>query len=99
MANLEKLDEEFNNFMHRVTEVNSIVKKLGSTDKTMQNIGMLEADKYLKDSSGTILENIDEKSISLKVVSDRTVLNKKALRKVENPDTMSQGRWAVSDWR
>lgn len=92
MENLGRLEEEFNNFMHRVTEVDKIVKKLNSTDRDLQNIAILEADQYLKDSGHTLLENIDEKNVYLKVKSDRTVINKKALMKKEDADTMSQGR-------
>lgn len=89
---LGRFEEEFTNFMHRVTEVNKIVTKLNSQDENLQNIGLLEADQYLKDSDQTTVEKIDEKNVVLKVKSDRTIINKKALLKQDNPDTMSQGR-------
>ncbi|GJQ79830.1 hypothetical protein Trydic_g23294 [Trypoxylus dichotomus] len=90
MQDLGKFDEEFTNFMHRVNEVNKIVKKLNSTDKNLQNIAILEADQYLKEADSSLLEQINEENVKLKIKSDRTVINKGALLKNENPDTMSQ---------
>lgn len=82
---LENVNEEFNNFLHRVTEVSTIVKNLASSDTNTQNIGLLEADRVLNTSKQEqMLENIDEKDIVLKIKSNRTVLNKKALHKKEN---------------
>ncbi|KAI4454859.1 phosphoenolpyruvate synthase-related [Holotrichia oblita] len=63
---LGRFEEEFTNFMHRVTEVNKIVKKLNSQDEKLQNIGLLEADQYLKDSDQTMVEKLDEKNVVLK---------------------------------
>lgn len=95
MSKLEELDEEFNNFMHRVTEINEIVKKMNSSDKQIQEIGTLEAERYLKDSSKTVVENIDENTVELKFVNDRTLINREALLKDnenKNQATMSQGK-------
>lgn len=91
LKNLEELNEEFNNFMHRVTEVTNIVKKLSSNDKTMQDIGTLEADSYLKEKDTTLMEKIDEENVKLKIKADKSVINWKALKKNEDPNTMSQG--------
>lgn len=92
MRNLEDIDEEFNNFMYRVNEVSNIVKKLSSKDKQLQDIGNLEADKYLKEGEKTFLENIDEEKVKLKIKSDKSVINWEALKKDEgDSNTMSQG--------
>lgn len=95
MANLDELNEEFNNFMYKVTEVSEIVKKLSSDNKELQDIGTLEADKFLKDTSCVQLENVDEKDIKLIVKSNKTIINKKALMK-DNGDqaTMSKGSYS-----
>lgn len=93
MEKLDQIDEEFNNFMHRVTEVGNIVKKLSSQNKDLQEIGTLEADRFLKDSDKTLYEKIDEQNVNLKVKCDRTIINKKALMKQEDQATTSQGKW------
>ncbi|KAF7286621.1 hypothetical protein GWI33_004657 [Rhynchophorus ferrugineus] len=85
--NMDKLDEEFNNFMHRVNEVNSIVKKLASTDKGIQKIGDEEARQYL----GNDELKIEEDNIVLKISSSKTMVNKKALAMENNsPNEMSK---------
>lgn len=93
MKNLEDIDEEFNNFMYRVNEVSDIVKKLSSNDEKLQRIGNLEAEKYLKESNQTLLENIDdEENVKLKIKTDKSLINWNALKKNdEDPNTMSQG--------
>lgn len=98
MSKLEALNEEFNNFMHRVTEINKIVKKMNSSDVETQEIATLEAERYLEggNSSKTVVEKIDEDTVELKYVDDRTVLNRAALSKTDDDDTnratMSQGK-------
>ncbi|CAG9834609.1 unnamed protein product [Diabrotica balteata] len=82
-------DEEFNNFMIKVSEVNGIVQKLASKDKQIQEIGNIEAQRYLKDNDGQNL-NIDD-NVDLKVKNDRTLINKKLLEhEQKDPNTMSQ---------
>lgn len=95
MKNTVEISEEFNNFMYRVNEVSSIVKKLSSSDKDLQNIGTLEADRYLKEGDKISMENIDEEDIKLTIKTDRSVINRKALLKDDNgdPATMSKGRY------
>ncbi|ERL87636.1 hypothetical protein D910_05027 [Dendroctonus ponderosae] len=86
---LGKTDEEFCNFMHRVTEVESIIKKLASSDRELQNIGNEEAKKYLAEQP--ILENIDEEKVALKITTNRTIVNQKALQSDgKSPNEMSQ---------
>ncbi|CAH1979489.1 unnamed protein product [Acanthoscelides obtectus] len=86
-----KLEEEFNNFMYKVNEVSNIMKKLTSDDEREQEIGDLEAKKYLGEDNEKVLENINEEEIVLSVKSNKTVLNKNICRK-ESKDktTMSQ---------
>lgn len=92
MSDLEGIDEEFNNFMYRVTEVNEIVKKLSSNDKRLQDIGTLEADKYLNDNRTIALKDVHDNDIAINVVSNRTFINKGALLSDDgNKDTMSKG--------
>ncbi|CAH1118646.1 unnamed protein product [Phaedon cochleariae] len=75
----EKIDEEFNNFMLKVNEVESIVKKLASKDKQMQKIGNIEAEKYLEQTSERVVENIDSEETILTIKTNRTVINKKCI--------------------
>ncbi|XP_072387114.1 tetratricopeptide repeat protein 12-like [Diabrotica undecimpunctata] len=82
-------DEEFNNFMIKVSEVNGIVQKLASKDKQIQEIGNIEAQRYLKDNDEQNL-NIDD-NVDLKVKNERTLINKKVLEyEQKDPNTMSQ---------
>nr|XP_022907201.1 tetratricopeptide repeat protein 12-like [Onthophagus taurus] len=90
------LNEEFNNFMHRVNEVGRIVKKLSATDRSEQKMGILEADNYLKHMNEDVLENIDEETAILKIKSERTLINKKALEEPKDENTMSQEAFMAS---
>ncbi|XP_044261210.1 tetratricopeptide repeat protein 12-like [Tribolium madens] len=85
---MEHLDEELSNFLYKVNQVNSIVEKLASKDENLQKIGDLEAQQYLGEENDTKYEKIDEKE--LKIRSSRTIINRKALLREENPATMSQ---------
>lgn len=88
-----KLEEEFNNFMFKVNEVSSIVQKLNSKDKELQSIGSLEAQRYLGETGEAVLEKLDEENVQLRVKSNKTVVNKKALASdSKDADTMSQGK-------
>ncbi|KAJ8680266.1 hypothetical protein QAD02_016053 [Eretmocerus hayati] len=65
-------EEEFQNFMHRVTEVEKAVKQLASTDITEQKHGMLLADEILgKKNDIEITEDTE-----LKIKVNRTFINK-----------------------
>lgn len=87
-----EMGEEFNNFLHRVNDVSSIIKKLASTNKELQEIGALEADRYLKDTDLSYNDSIDEENVKTFVRHNKTVINKKALEKdCNDPDTMSRG--------
>lgn len=94
-TDINKLDEEFNNFMIKVNEVGSIVAKLTSNDKKLQEIGDLEARTYLGDDEEKILEDIGEKEVILKVRSNKTMVNKRALEECQKDETtMSQGKFS-----
>lgn len=89
---IPEVSEEFNNFLHRVNDVSSIIKKLTSTNKELQEIGTLEADRYLKDTDSTYSDSIDEENVKTFVKHNKTVINKKALQKDDNdPGAMSRG--------
>uniref|UniRef100_A0A6P7HCQ5 Uncharacterized protein LOC114349224 n=1 Tax=Diabrotica virgifera virgifera TaxID=50390 RepID=A0A6P7HCQ5_DIAVI len=82
-------DEEFNNFMVKVSEVNNIVQKLASKDKQIQEIGNIEAQRYLNDDGQNL--NVDD-NVELKVKNARTLINKKVLENEQkDPNSMSQG--------
>ncbi|XP_050504458.1 tetratricopeptide repeat protein 12-like [Diabrotica virgifera virgifera] len=81
-------DEEFNNFMVKVSEVNNIVQKLASKDKQIQEIGNIEAQRYLNDDGQNL--NVDD-NVELKVKNARTLINKKVLENEQkDPNSMSQ---------
>lgn len=89
---IDKLDEEFNNFMIKVNEVGSIVHKLASEDKELQKIGDIEARRYLGDDKEKIIEDIGEEEVVLKVKSNKTIINRRALENEQkDQSTMSQG--------
>ncbi|XP_059056654.1 tetratricopeptide repeat protein 12-like [Achroia grisella] len=75
-----ELNEEWNNFMKRIGDVSNIVKDLASGDKEKAEAAKNLADQYLE---GKII--IDE-DVQLKVKNDRTVINDKAFRFIENKD-------------
>ncbi|RZC35755.1 hypothetical protein BDFB_014607, partial [Asbolus verrucosus] len=62
---------------------------LASDDKK-QEIGDLKAKQYLGETDDEKYAKLNENSLDLKIKSDRTVINKKALLRNENPSTMSQ---------
>ncbi|XP_008550851.1 tetratricopeptide repeat protein 12-like isoform X1 [Microplitis demolitor] len=65
-------EEEFSNFMQRVTEVEKIVKKLNSNDCKDQEEGKILADYILEGN-----KNFDSKDADgLKIKTNRTVINK-----------------------
>ncbi|XP_011308824.1 tetratricopeptide repeat protein 12-like [Fopius arisanus] len=81
-------EEEFQNFMQRVTEVEKIVKKLASSDVNEQNNGKLLADNILK-SNNAIEGNLsgDEE---LKTRTDRTLINNCSTSATTDSNTMSK---------
>lgn len=88
----QQISEELNNFLHRVDDVTNIIKKLASTNKELQEIGTLEADKYLKDSDPFYTDSVDEENVKTFVKHDKTIVNRKALKKDDkDPEAMSRG--------
>ncbi|XP_015609325.1 hsp70-Hsp90 organizing protein 1-like [Cephus cinctus] len=74
-------EEEFENFMHRVTEIDKIVKKLASSDPMDQEQGKFMADGILDGQSKREMSGLDD----LRVITNRTVINK--IAKADNqPD-------------
>ncbi|KYQ53066.1 Tetratricopeptide repeat protein 12 [Trachymyrmex zeteki] len=65
-------EEEFQNFMHRVTEVEKIVKKLASFDQQEQECGKKLADEMLKQGVKKEIYGDGE----IKVKTDRSIINK-----------------------
>lgn len=78
-----ELDEEFANFMQRVTEVSNLVKDMGSGDKAKAEAAKLLADQYL---DGKVI--LDE-DVVLKVKQNRTLINEKAFKNLVNNDVVS----------
>ncbi|KAJ3617684.1 hypothetical protein MTP99_006781 [Tenebrio molitor] len=89
-SNFEELNEEFNNFMYKVNQVNNIVQKLASSDKKLQEIGDLEAKQYLGEIDDDKYQKLDVDNCDIKIKSNRTVINQKALLRDENSATQSQ---------
>lgn len=81
---LKETEEEFNNFMHKVTEVNGIVKKLTSRDEFLNEMGIAEADRFL----GT---PVVEEPSELTVKDDKTVINKIKDEEPLGENEMSKG--------
>ncbi|XP_076242083.1 tetratricopeptide repeat protein 12 [Calliopsis andreniformis] len=80
-------EEEFQNFMHRVTEIEKIVKKLASSDLEEQKQGQVLADEILAKKSEKSFFEDDE----LKVKTNRTIINKCSINETnKNTDQMSQ---------
>lgn len=75
-----ELDEEFNNFMQRVSEVSNIVKDMGSGDKVKAEAAKLLADQYL---GGKVI--IDE-DLQLTVQQNRTLINEKAFKNLNKDE-------------
>lgn len=64
--------EEFDNFMHRVTDVEKIVKKLASTNLAEQEEGKFLADEILKNNIEKQITDDGE----IRVKTNRTMINK-----------------------
>ncbi|KAK9298751.1 hypothetical protein QLX08_008050 [Tetragonisca angustula] len=79
-------EEEFQNFMHRVTEVEKIVKKLASPNPEEQKHGQILADEILeKRSEKNICDDIE-----LKIKMNRTVINKCSINENFTEEQMSK---------
>lgn len=78
-------DEEWNNFMHKITEISTIVEGLTSNDKQTSERAIEMADKYLKEKN--CLET--DKEIEVKLKYDRSMINKTT---EEKPKTTNQVR-------
>ncbi|KAL6262399.1 hypothetical protein P5V15_007486 [Pogonomyrmex californicus] len=81
-------EEEFQNFMHRVTEVEKIMKQLTSTDPKEQERGKKLADEILADVPKEI-----HKDGEIKIKTDRSVINKYPLKEnnsSDDPNKMSR---------
>lgn len=90
---VDKLDEEFNNFMIKVNEVGNIIEKLASNDRNLQEIGDIEAKRYLGDDKEKIMEELDDEQVVLTVNSNKTLVNKKTIEdNQKDQSTMSQGK-------
>lgn len=77
------MNEEWANFMTRVGQVSSLVKDMASGDKPRAEAANKLADKYLE---GKVI--VDE-NVEMKVKDDRTVINQKAFKSIENKDTVT----------
>ncbi|KAJ8727405.1 hypothetical protein PYW07_001524 [Mythimna separata] len=84
-----ELNEEFNNFMQRVSEVSKLVTDMGSGDKEKAEAAKLLADQYL---GGKVI--IDE-DLKLTVKQDRTLINEKAFENLTSRDVgeMDKDAW------
>ncbi|XP_033232251.1 tetratricopeptide repeat protein 12-like [Belonocnema kinseyi] len=78
-------EEEFQNFMYRVTEVEKIVKKLASSNLKEQDQGMALADEIL---DGKIEKQITEDG-EIRIKANRTLVNPR-LKEPDDPEKMSQ---------
>ncbi|XP_011551141.3 tetratricopeptide repeat protein 12 [Plutella xylostella] len=85
----ETRSEEWNNFVHRVGEVSSLVKDLASGDRGRAEAAQALADKYL---NGKIIKDDD---LELMIKSDRTVINKSAFPSVSDG---AQGEVSKEAW-
>ncbi|EZA50738.1 Tetratricopeptide repeat protein [Ooceraea biroi] len=82
-------EEEFQNFMHRVTQVEKIVKKLASSDLKEQECGKMLADEILKDD---VQKEIYEDG-EIRIKTNRSVINKYSSKEddpTNDPNKMSQ---------
>ncbi|XP_015120787.1 tetratricopeptide repeat protein 12 isoform X1 [Diachasma alloeum] len=82
-------EEEFQNFMQRVTEVEKIVKKLASSDVNEQKRGELLADNILKSNNAVECKLSGDEE--LKVKTERTLINKYPTSEETDPNKMSRG--------
>ncbi|KOX79156.1 Tetratricopeptide repeat protein 12 [Melipona quadrifasciata] len=79
-------EEEFQNFMHRVTEVEKIVKKLASPNPEEQRHGQILADEILEERSEKNIRDDAE----LRIKMNRTVINKCSINENSTEEQMSK---------
>lgn len=79
-----ELNEEWNNFVKKIGEVSGLVKDMASGDKKRADAAASLADQYL---NGKVIFDED---VEMKVKSDRTVINAKAFRSMENDKVRPQ---------
>ncbi|XP_029176196.1 tetratricopeptide repeat protein 12-like, partial [Nylanderia fulva] len=81
-------EEEFQNFMHRVTEVEKVVKKLASSDPKEQEYGQKLADEMLERK---VQKEIYEDG-EVKITTNRSIINKYASESnsCDDPNEMSR---------
>lgn len=77
-----ELNEEWNNFIQRVGTVSNLVKDMASGDKLRADAAHKLADQYLE---GKVI--VDE-DVEMIVKDNRTVINQKAFKSMENKDTV-----------
>ncbi|XP_050592252.1 tetratricopeptide repeat protein 12-like isoform X2 [Bombus affinis] len=84
MVDKHVTEEEFQNFMHRVTEVEKVVKKLASSDPEEQKHGQILADEIL----GKRLEKDICEDTELEIRINRTVINKRSVNENSTQEQM-----------
>lgn len=72
---MKENDEEFNNFMVRVNEVSKIVGNLTSTDQKQGEVGIRQADDFLKYTDIDSMK-LDDEFIITKTKFNKTFINK-----------------------
>lgn len=77
-----ELNEEWTNFMQRVGHVSNLVKDMACGDRLRSDAAHKLADQYL---GGKVI--LDEE-VEMKVKDDRTVINQKAFKSMENNATV-----------
>ncbi|XP_033351120.1 tetratricopeptide repeat protein 12-like isoform X3 [Bombus vosnesenskii] len=88
MVDKHVTEEEFQNFMRRVTEVEKVVKKLASADPEEQKHGEILADEIL----GNRLEKDICEDTELKIRINRTVINKCSVNENSTQEQMCRGK-------
>ncbi|XP_024228016.1 tetratricopeptide repeat protein 12-like isoform X3 [Bombus impatiens] len=88
MVDKHVTEEEFQNFMRRVTEVEKVVKKLASADPEEQKHGEILADEIL----GNRLEKDICEDTELKIRINRTVINKCSVNENSTQEQMCKGK-------
>ena len=73
------------------------IHKLASNEKNVQEVGELEAKHYLGESNEEKSVILNEDTIDIKIKNDRTVINRKALLREDNPETQSTGKWVSTN--
>lgn len=72
---MKENDEEFNNFMVRVNEISKIVGNLTSADQKQGEVGIRQADDFLKYTDIDSMK-LDDELIITKTKFNKTFINK-----------------------